>query len=264
MRAIPAIFICFAGPLRALIPPFLRCRLRSVDRIIVPTEKTRAKLAGCGIGDAVEVIPSEIDLKFFNGVKADRGFEIRRALKIPQVQKVALFLGRLAKEKNVEELLGFRRRSQDPTWTLVIAGGGPHEKALRSMACRMGLGDRVRFTGMIEPQETAGYFAAADFFLCSSTSETQGLAYAEALASGLTLLCRDDPGLDGLLEQGVNGFRFTGFDGFQRGLEIIFSQTGRDSSMSQKARKVAEKFSSGHFASRVEGIYRAVLSQRSA
>ena len=37
---------------------------------------------------------------------------------------------------------------------------------------------------MIAPSETALYYKAADFFISASTSETQGLTYLEALASG--------------------------------------------------------------------------------
>ena len=61
------------------------------------------------------------------------------------------------------------------------------------------LAKNVIFTGMIIPEEVGRYYQAGDLFVSASTSETQGMTYAEALASGIPLLCRRD----GCLEQVV-------------------------------------------------------------
>ena len=43
------------------------------------------------------------------------------------------------------------------------------------------------------------YYQLADLFICSSTSEAQGLTYFEALANGVPALCKKDACLDGVL-----------------------------------------------------------------
>lgn len=49
------------------------------------------------------------------------------------------------------------------------------------------------------------YYAMGDVFASCSHSETQGLTYIEAMASGLCVAAADDPCLDGVIEDGVNG-----------------------------------------------------------
>ena len=42
---------------------------------------------------------------------------------------------------------------------------------------------------MVPPAQVADYYRLGDLFVSASTSETQGLTYIEALASGLPALC---------------------------------------------------------------------------
>ena len=75
---------------------------------------------------------------------------------------------------------------------LMIVGGGPYLEILRKKAAELGVMESVIFTGMVSPEEVASYYPAGDLFISASTSETQGLTYADALAAGLPLLCRKD------------------------------------------------------------------------
>ncbi len=71
---------------------------------------------------------------------------------------------------------------------LMIVGGGPARESLEKTAREFGIEGSVRFTGMVLPEETKDYYQMADIFACASTSETQGLTYIEAMASGLPLV----------------------------------------------------------------------------
>lgn len=62
---------------------------------------------------------------------------------------------------------------------------------------------------MVAPGEVARYYALGDIFISSSQSETQGLTYIEAMAAGLPLLCREDPCLSGVIEDGGNGLTYS-------------------------------------------------------
>ena len=61
---------------------------------------------------------------------------------------------------------------------------------------------------MVSPQQVPEYYQLGNLFVSASTSETQGLTYIEALASGLPALCRQDPCLTGVIRDGVNGWQF--------------------------------------------------------
>ena len=61
---------------------------------------------------------------------------------------------------------------------------------------------------MIIPEEVGRYYQAGDLFVSASTSETQGMTYAEALAGGIPLLCRRDGCLEQVVTDGENGWQY--------------------------------------------------------
>ena len=79
--------------------------------------------------------------------------------------------------------------------------------------------ESVIFTGMVSPAEVASYYPAGDLFVSASTSETQGLTYAEALAAGLPLLCRRDQCLRAVVEEDKNGWQYRTEEEFLKDLK---------------------------------------------
>lgn len=130
-----------------------------------------------------------------------------------------LYVGRLAKEKNVEELLEYQQKIQESGTILMIVGGGPYLETLRKKAAELGVTESVIFTGMVSPAEVASYYPAGDLFVSASTSETQGLTYAEALAAGLPLLCRRDQCLRAVVEEDKNGWQYRTEEEFLKDLK---------------------------------------------
>lgn len=99
----------------------------------------------------------------------------------PQVYKpmgllprpVALFVGRVSYEKNIEAFLQL-----DFPGTKVVCGVGPLESQLRERF------PGVRWLGLLPRDELARVYAAADLFVFPSRSETFGLVMLEAMATG--------------------------------------------------------------------------------
>jgi glycosyltransferase involved in cell wall biosynthesis len=77
---------------------------------------------------------------------------------------------------------------------LLIAGTGEAEGGLRAQAARLGLGEAVRFLGLVPNQELAPLQAAADLFVLSSVLEATPTVALEALASGTPVISTDNPG----------------------------------------------------------------------
>ena len=75
------------------------------------------------------------------------------------------------------------------------------------------MNDYVHFAGMVSPLEVAKYYQVSDLFVCSSTSETQGLTYIEALASGIPALCRADESIENVI---INRSKRLSISSFQR------------------------------------------------
>jgi glycosyltransferase involved in cell wall biosynthesis len=104
---------------------------------------------------------------------------------------VALYVGRVAHEKNIEFLLDVvaLARESVPELLLVIAGEGPALVSLHESVASRGLSTNVQFLGYLDRRsELPDCYAAADVFTFASRTETQGLVLLEAMAAGLPVV----------------------------------------------------------------------------
>ena len=168
-----------------------------------------------------------------------------------------LNLGRLGTEKNLEELLEFFAEAlkKEPDMTFLIVGDGPDKSNLEELAVKLGIGGNVIFTGMVPPTEVQKYYQLADAFVSASTSETQGLTYVEAAANGLPLICRKDPCLRGVIEEGINGYEYTSEEEFIRELQMVMDNPEWRKHAGEESEKIAETFDKSHFVDAMENIY---------
>lgn len=235
------------------------------DCMIAPTGKVRTLLQGYGVRTPVFVVPSGIDLRRFQrppvpGCRAS----LLAALDIPRENLVLVSVGRLAAEKNLDELLRFRAAMGDQAVTLLLVGDGPYRAQLEREAADLGLrAPQVVFAGMVPPQQVAEWYQLGDLFVSASSSETQGLTYVEALAAGVPALCRADPCLSGVIRDGENGWQFRDFSDFMSKLEAFRAHPELRRALSEQAAASARDYSAEEFARRVEAIYLAQIARRS-
>jgi glycosyltransferase involved in cell wall biosynthesis len=106
--------------------------------------------------------------------------------------RLLLFLGRLHPKKGCDLLIEAYARvaARDPALHLVLAGpdSGHLRADLGALAARLGVADRITWTGMLEGRQKWGALRAAEVFVLSSHQENFGIAVAEALAVGLPVL----------------------------------------------------------------------------
>ena len=168
--------------------------LKHTQCVIAPTEKVYSLLTSYGVKQEIKVVPTGIDLTKFNiKVKLSIKKMLKEKIGIPNGNKVLVSVGRLAKEKNLEEILLYLSQLNRKNLTLLIVGDGPNHKSLEQYAKELDIADRVIFTGMISPHNIGTYYQLGDVFVSASNSETQGLTYIEALANGVPTICRKDP-----------------------------------------------------------------------
>ncbi len=95
---------------------------------------------------------------------------------------VALFVGRLDREKNLDLLIdGFAQGGGGAT--LVVAGDGPERQRMEGLATASGAGEKIRFLGATT--DVRQVLCAGDVFLLPSYSEGISNALLEAMAHGL-------------------------------------------------------------------------------
>lgn len=92
-----------------------------------------------------------------------------------------------------------------PGARFVICGGGPLEEELKSQAERLGIADKVRFTGWVD--DLAEYYRAFDVLLFNSNFDALGRTPGEAMGYGVVPVCSVKyGGLPELVEHERNGF----------------------------------------------------------
>ena len=181
-------------------------------QIITPSEKTRFLLKSYGVNNYINVIPNMLSLSEFTQPKdIEREIVFRKEHHLLG-KKILLYLGRLGKEKNVEELIqgfeNYQKLYHDDKAVFMIIGSGPDQKSIESYVKLSECKDKILFLGQVPHSDTAFYYKLADVFVSASTSETQGLTYSEAMASKTLVLAKYDFNLADLIIDGSTGFFF--------------------------------------------------------
>ena len=181
-------------------------------RLMTPSNKTKDVLIDAGIKTPISVVPNGIELDRFNpdNTSQDEIKEIRSNLGVKESEKLLIYVGRIADEKRVDLIINSFKKVKETKLDvkLVVVGLGPAYDKLQKLVKDLKLDDYIKFTGKVLPEHVPKYYHSADAFISASTSETQGLTYIEALASGLPILVAYDDVLTELLDNEKNGFYF--------------------------------------------------------
>ena len=253
---------------RKVVATFSRRVLAGADAVIAPTAKVASLLDGYGVHRPVHVVPTGLDLQRFRPARtaAERAdaAALRERLGITAGQKVLVSVSRLAKEKNLDEVLDLVAEAGREDTVLVLVGEGPYRAELEDRAAALGIADRVRFPGVVDPAEVQRWYRIGDAFVSASRSETQGLTFIEALASGLPLLCRRDPSLASVVIAGRTGWQFETAGEFSARLDELLDDAPLRRGMSLAAAEHARATCGAQeFGRAVLGVYQQVLRRRS-
>ena len=175
----------------------------SVNQVITPSEIAKRWLLRHGVETPITVIPTGSPKR-----QLIPRAEARQQLGIPPDQRILLYVGRIAQEKNLETLLGMAQRvtEAEKNARLWLVGDGPYREEILQFAAKRGIGDKVKFVGSVPRGEVDKYYAAADLFTFASVTETQGLVLNEAMQYGIPAVAVDGGGATEAIVPGENGF----------------------------------------------------------
>lgn len=260
-------YTCYFSPSRTLGVQAIRHLTRLISRstavLCAPSVKVQQTLLGYRVHAPISVLPTGIDLsRFGHALDTDERAAMLDALGLPQDARILLSLGRIAAEKNYDALLQNIApvlRTQENAYFLLV-GDGPFRAELEKLVDAYSLRDKVCFAGMVPPEKVPAYYMLGDVFVCASTSETQGLTYLEAMASGLPQVVQKDDCLNGVVLDGRNGFQYTSPAECARRLSSLLEDEAYRRTLSENARAHARGFGMEVFGERAEACYRALLS----
>ncbi len=223
--------------LAALVMRRLRTFHNRCTTTLVPTHAQARALAGHGFAN-LRLMARGIDGERFS--PRHRDATLRRAWGADDHTPVALYVGRLAPEKNLDLLRDtcLAMQASRPDMRIVIVGDGPARRQLeRSLP-------DARFTGFISPDELARHYASADLFLFPSVSETWGNVVLEAMASGLGVVAfRHAAGAE-LIDHDRSGLALAVGDqaGFREAAVALCQQPARYARLGRAARERALRY----------------------
>ena len=146
---------------------------------IAVCEALRSEMRELGIAESkLRVLRNGVDLQRFQPV--DRA-EARRRLGVPD-GKWLLSVGYLIERKSHD--IPIRALLDLPGWSLMIAGKGPLEGELRTLARDLGVASRVRFVGGVPQEAMPDYYSAADALVLASSREGWANVLLESMACG--------------------------------------------------------------------------------
>ncbi|MBS0482489.1 MAG: glycosyltransferase [Proteobacteria bacterium] len=121
----------------------------------------------------------------------------RDQLGLPRDARVLACVGALIPRKG--QRFAIEALAQVPDAILILAGKGEDENALKSLAERMGLAERVHFLGAVPHGDLPVVLNAADVFVLPTASEGLANAWVEALACGTPVVTTPIPGAQELI-----------------------------------------------------------------
>ena len=242
----------------------VRTMLTKCDRVIAPSMAIERIIHKLRPKVHTAVLPTGVDLgKFCHGSRE----RARKELGFGPNDRVLLYVGRLAQEKNLSFLMRaiaplLLRPPGDVPTRLLLVGGGPLGEAFRVMASRMGIADRVHLAGFAEGQRLSDLYAAGDIFTFASRTETQGLAIAEALCTGLPCVVVNGMGAPEAVTHEYNGLIVPASElRFREAVGRLLKDNQLRATMAANARSSADGFSVQRRAGELIELYEAVIEE---
>ena len=95
---------------------------------------------------------------------------------------------------------------KDESFEITYIGEGDEQQQIQQRFDELGCKGKLTFTGRIPREDVIQYLKQSDVFVMISKGEIFGLVYLEAMALGCITIAARHEGIDGIIEDGVNGF----------------------------------------------------------
>jgi glycosyltransferase involved in cell wall biosynthesis len=219
-------------------------------------------------------IPREKIFLRRNGVEAPAELPPRGAFRakhgISAESKVILFLGRLSAKKSPDLLLeAFAKIGnetlQNKDVRLVFAG--PDDDGLKTglskMATRLGVGQRVTFTGPLFDGAKWEAYRDADVFVLPSQNENFGNTAAEAVAAGTPVVATEGCGIAPLLADEAGIVVAHNADAIARAIHSLLADSSLYTRLSTGCRESAARLGWTEPADAMQSLYATLVSPHS-
>jgi 1,2-diacylglycerol 3-alpha-glucosyltransferase len=239
----------------------------TANELIVPTKKIYDLFKEkYNVDKNIYVIPTGIEIERFyvENVNLKDIEKVREKIGVSSKDFNVIFVGRLAKEKNIDLLLDAQKfiNEKNKKINLIIVGDGPDMDEYKKTTKKLGITKNVFFVGKVPWEDIPKYYRVADVFATASTSETQGLTVIEAMAASVAPICIDDESFRNTVMDGLNGRIFKDRDEYVKIILELSKDKKELSNLQKQARLNAEIHSSKYYGERVADVYKHAIQHK--
>jgi 1,2-diacylglycerol 3-alpha-glucosyltransferase len=191
-------------PLKGLLAARIARLVNRCDIALAPSTHVAAEMERWGVTTDIEMLEAAADTTRVPPMPRE---EARAKLGLGPDERIALYVGRISKEKRVDRLvdefaLAYR---EVPGARLILAGDGDRASEVGRRALSLGLDGAVTALPGLDGETLGAWYSAADVLTSGSQSETGPLIVVEAMACGTPCVAYDAPGFEDRISDGVNG-----------------------------------------------------------
>lgn len=240
---------------------------KTANELIVPTKKTydlfKKKYK---VEKNIYIVPTGIEIERFfkENVNLEEVENLKKELKLKKSDFVVTFVGRIAKEKNIDFLIDAHRDlvKKNKNIKLIIIGDGPEITVFKNKVNKLNLNNNIIFTGRVAWDKIPVYYQLSSAFATASTTETQGLTVIEAMAGAVAPICIDDESFKTVVIDDLNGKIFKNKRQYKNIVMKLYNDPKLLNKMANQARINAEMHSSKHYAESVLDVYNHAINNK--
>jgi glycosyltransferase involved in cell wall biosynthesis len=237
----------------------LRAMASSFSAFVCLSEDVAEELRSHGVGEGrLRQIPNGVDVECFRPADPQERELERARLGLPADRPLALYTGRFAPVKQLDQLI--MAISEVPELSLLMVGEGTEEARLRGLVANLGLDGRVSMLPSVP--DPALLYRAADLYASASSTEGMSNSVLEAMASGLPVVAMSASGMGELVSQATGSLVPSGdVAALAAALRALAVEPQQRRALGSAARDlVADRYSLGFVADRLRDLYEEVLS----
>ncbi len=250
----------FHNKMRNNVIRLMNSYIKRAEVTIVPSNKTKDLMISYGINGNYEIVPTGIEMSRFykKNYTDEQVLKLKESLGLKD-EFVCLYVGRISSEKSIDVLIKGFKKTNYQNMKFLIVGDGPYMSELKALVKKENLENNVIFTGMISWDLVGLYYQLGDVFLNASLSETQGLTYIEALASGLPLIVKYDKVLENVVTNEYNGLFFHENEELPELINKLSQSKEISDKLKENAYKSVKKYSKEEYAKNATKVYEEAI-----
>ncbi len=230
-----------------ILGPFIEKFVLNMNISLVHTvsDTSRKDILSVSKKNSVVVIPNGINFS---------NYKIKK--KVSRNYSQFVYLGRHVFYKNLDVVL--KALVNIPDASLVVMGDGPMRESWERLAKKLGISERVEFTGYVSHKKKLGYLASSAGLVLPSSVEGFGVCIIESMVLGTPCLVNDQMPLPELVKHNKNGYviKDNNVKNWTKYLNKLCDNKSLFKKLSKNSKKFVKDYSIEKVVKELESIYK--------